>query len=90
MRFQCLWCGSLLDWPEALCPVCHPGDGMPEHVKEQWVLATWRGLILDLAKDGAVVRESATWEETGLLEEDVRPLLARMEEDGEIERFAGY
>ena len=66
------------------------GGGVPEHVKEQWAASHARGLILDMAGDGAVVPESATWEETGLLEEDVRPLLSRMEEDGEIDRFAGF
>jgi RNA polymerase subunit RPABC4/transcription elongation factor Spt4 len=89
-RSQCPVCGYLLDEPAAACPVCHPHTEMPEHVKDQWAVARWRGIILHLAQDDAIVRESATWEETGLLEQDMRPLLARMAEDGEIERFAGY
>jgi hypothetical protein len=73
------------------CPVCNPdAGGMPQYAKHQWAVAHWRGLILDLAKGGAVIREASLWEENPLLEEDARPLLARMEEDGEIERFAGY
>jgi RNA polymerase subunit RPABC4/transcription elongation factor Spt4 len=88
-RFQCPRCGYLLDRPTALCPVCHPYDELPEHVKHEWAVAHWRGLVLHLAKRDVVVREASLWEEHPLLEDDVRPLLLRMEEDGEIERFAG-
>ena len=63
---------------------------MPGRVKHEWAVAHWRELILHLAQDDAVVREASLWEEHALLEEDVRPLLARMEEDGEVIRIAGY
>ena len=89
-RSQCPRCGCLLDRPAALCPIWDPREEIPEHIKREWAVAHWRGLILHLAKGGAVVQESATWEETGLLEADVRPLHARIEDEGEIERFAGY
>jgi hypothetical protein len=60
-----------------------------DHVKHEWAVAHWRGVILYLAQGGAVVREASLWEEHALPEADVRPLLTRMEYDGEIERFAG-
>jgi hypothetical protein len=49
-----------------------------------------RGHILYAGRRDAVVREASLWEDEPYLEEDVRPLLLRMEEDREIERFAGY
>jgi RNA polymerase subunit RPABC4/transcription elongation factor Spt4 len=88
--FQCPGCGYLLDRPAAVCPVCHPEGGVPEHVGREWAIAHWRGLILNLGRGDAVVREGALWEEHGLIEEDVRALLVRMEGDGEIVRFSGY
>jgi hypothetical protein len=63
---------------------------VPEHIKREWAVAHLRGLILCFAKDHAVVREASLWQEHPFLEGDVRPLLLRMEEDGEIERFAGH
>lgn len=45
------------------------------------------GFILHLGKDDAVVRKLPCGEENPFLEEDARPLLLRMEQDGEIERF---
>ncbi|MGZ6639352.1 MAG: hypothetical protein ACXVII_41775, partial [Solirubrobacteraceae bacterium] len=89
-RCQCVKCGYPLQAPTSACPVCQPGGGVPEHVKEQWAISHARDNVLFLAGDGAVVPESALWEQAGLLEEDVRPLLSRMEEDGEIDRFAGF
>ena len=88
--FQCPHCGYLLDGPAALCPVCHPYEEVPERVKREWAVAHWRGLVLHLGEKDGVVREASLWEEHALLREDVRPLLARMEKDGEIERFGGY
>jgi hypothetical protein len=49
-----------------------------------------RGVILHLGTDDTVVREASLWEENAFLEDDIRPLLLRMDETGEIERFAGY
>jgi RNA polymerase subunit RPABC4/transcription elongation factor Spt4 len=89
-QFQCPLCGYLLDRPWAVCPICHPEDETAEHVKREWAVAHWRGLILALGQDDAVVREGSLWEEHGLVEADVRPLLARMEHDREIMRFSGY
>jgi hypothetical protein len=89
-RFQCPFCGYVLDSLGAVCPVCQPGGEMPEHVKHEWAVAHWRGLILHLGRDDAIVREGSLWEEHGLVEGDVRPLLMRMEDDGEIIRFSGY
>jgi hypothetical protein len=49
-----------------------------------------RGLILHIGQDDAVMREDALWQEHALVDEDVRPLLARMEGDGETVRFSGF
>lgn len=87
---QCPQCGYLIGEQGGICPVCEPGSRMREHVKRGWAMAHWRGVILALGDGGAVVREARAWEETGLIEADVRPLLAQMEEDGDIERFNGY
>jgi hypothetical protein len=89
-RFQCPFCGYLLASDTEVCPVCHPYREVPEHVKKEWAVAHLRALILYFAKDDAVVREASLWKEHPFLEEEVRPLLLRMEEDGEIERFAGH
>jgi hypothetical protein len=89
-RAQCLFCGCVLDEVSGGCPICHPDTEVPEHVKEEWAIAHLRGIILHLGKDDAVVREASLWEENPFLEEDARPLLLRMEADGEIERFGGY
>jgi hypothetical protein len=89
-RSQCPFCGYVLDEPGAICPVCYPFSEVPEHVKHEWAMAHLRGIILHLGNDDAVVREACLWEEHAFLEEDARPLLLRMEEDREIERFGGY
>jgi hypothetical protein len=88
-RAQCPFCGYVLDEPAATCPVCHPHNEVPEHVKREWVTAHLRGVILYLARGDVVVREASLWEEHAFPEADARPLLLRMEEDGEIERFGG-
>ena len=89
-RLQCPVCGYLLDWGATRCPVCHPFSEMPDHIKAEWANAHLRGLILDFGRGDAVVREASLWEEHVFPEQDVRLLLGRMEDDQEIERFAGY
>jgi hypothetical protein len=79
----------LLDEATASCPVCHPHSEVPEHIKEGWAIAHLSGVILHLGQGDAVVREASLLEEHAFLEDDARPLLLRMEDDGEIERFAG-
>jgi hypothetical protein len=63
------------------------------------MMATIREWVFRLAKDKPVIREASLWDikhffeqdvESLFLEEDVRPVLLRMEEDREIERFHGY
>lgn len=76
--------------PVGICQICCP-DPVPDHVKREYEIGRWRRLVLEAGKDGAVVREARLWENTARIrEKDIRPVLSRMEEDEEIERFGGY
>jgi hypothetical protein len=47
-------------------------------------------MILYFGNDDDDVREASLSEEHPFSEEDVHPPLGRIDDDGEIERFAGY
>jgi hypothetical protein len=87
---QCLYCGYLLDCFEDVCPVFRPHSEVADHAKRDVAMAHERGRLLRAGAGGVIVREADLYDGLLFFESDVRSVLLRIEEDGEIERFNGH